>query len=115
LAASWFVGDEITALPKAERDSFPWTEPLQSAIGGVAKPLQQSDLENVRAEVERMAQQHAISGLRRNGLGARGASDLVRFNRVEGLALGAGFVVRPGSRTREIRLLASYGFSDQRV
>ncbi len=115
LAASWFVGEEITALPKAERDSFPWTEPLAAAIAGVAKPLEQSELANVRAEVERMAQQHAVSGLRRNGLGARGASDLVRFNRVEGLALGAGFVLRPGSRTREIRALVSYGFSDQRV
>src|SRR5205814_1829750 len=27
LAPSWFQGDEITFLPKAERDSFPWREP----------------------------------------------------------------------------------------
>src|SRR5438034_290451 len=32
LANSWFAGDEITFLPKAERDSFRWKEPLGAAL-----------------------------------------------------------------------------------
>src|SRR2546429_4098086 len=38
LAASWFQGDEITFLPKAERDSFPWREPLSPAVYAGAEP-----------------------------------------------------------------------------
>src|SRR2546425_11094893 len=44
LAASWFQGDEITFLPKAERDSFPWPEPLTEAIQDIAEPVRQNDL-----------------------------------------------------------------------
>src|SRR3989442_8633664 len=39
LATSWFAGEEITAVPKAERDSFPWTEPLDAAVQAGAQPL----------------------------------------------------------------------------
>src|SRR2546428_3623221 len=38
LATSWFAGEEITAVPKAERDSFPWTEPLDAAVQAGAQP-----------------------------------------------------------------------------
>src|SRR2546428_529923 len=39
LATSWFQGDEITFLPKAERDSFPWRGapgPAAEAAGGAS-------------------------------------------------------------------------------
>src|SRR2546422_7842970 len=98
LAASWFQGDEITFLPKAERDSFPWPEPLTEAIQTVAEPVRQSDLERVRAEVEQIAGRRALTGLKARRLGVRGLSDLVRANRVEGLTLGAGLVWRGGDR-----------------
>src|SRR5207302_1308421 len=52
LAQSWFAGDEISFLPKAERDSFPWTQPLAAALENVAEPVRRDDLERVRAEVE---------------------------------------------------------------
>src|SRR5207253_3049705 len=48
LANSWFAGDEITFLPKAERDSFPWKEPLGVALQAIAEPVRQNDLERVR-------------------------------------------------------------------
>jgi hypothetical protein len=47
-------------------------------------------------------------------LGARRVSDLVRANRVEGLALGAGVVWRAAGDRLETRLLGSYGFADRR-
>src|SRR3989440_4585099 len=89
LAQSWFAGDEITFLPKAERDSFPWTRPLAAALENVAEPVRRDDLERVRAEVEQIAGRRALSGLRANRLGVRCLSDLVHANRVEGLAAGA--------------------------
>jgi len=40
---------------KAERDSFPWKEPLGAALQDIAEPVRQNDLERVRAEVEQIA------------------------------------------------------------
>jgi len=112
LAASWFRGEEITAVPKAERDSFPWPVPLTTAIQNIADPVRENDLEEVRAEVSRIAGRRVLTGLKRQRLGARRLSDLIRFNRVEGLAAGAGFVWRTPGDDFEVRALGSYGFSD---
>ena len=116
LAQSWFAGDEITFLPKVERDSFPWKQPLAAALQDVAEPVRQNDLERVRAEVEEIAGRRALSGLTGRRLGVRGVSDLVHANRVEGLAVGAGIVLRGegGGERRELRALTSYGFADRR-
>ena len=113
LSTGWFVGDEITAVPKAERDSFPWPGPLTAAIQDVAEPVRENDLERVRTEVSKVAGRRALTGLKRQRLGARSLSELIHVNRVEGLALGAGYVWRaPGDRI-EVRGLGSYGFADK--
>ncbi|HEU5260115.1 MAG TPA: hypothetical protein VFU41_01700 [Gemmatimonadales bacterium] len=114
LATSWFAGEEITFLPKAERDSFPWKEPLAAALQDVAEPVRQNDLERVRADVEQIAGRRALTGLKPRRLGVRSLSDLVHANRAEGIALGAGVVVRGGGARRELRGSASYGFADGR-
>ena len=115
LAASWFAGDEITFLPKAERDSFPWAGALSAAIQDVAEPVRQNDLERVRAQAEAIAGRRALTGLKAHRLGVRGVSDLLHADRVEGLAAGAGVVLRGGGERRELRALASYGFGDGRA
>ena len=115
LADSWFQGEEIVAVPKAQRDSFPWTGPLAAAIQDIAEPVRQGDLQAVRAEVARIAGRRALSGLRAQRLGVRGVSDVLRANRVEGLAAGAGVVWRVPGDQLEVRGLASYGFADRRV
>jgi len=115
LADSWFAGEEIVPVPKAERDSFPWTVPLATAIQDIAEPVRQGDLQAVRAEVARIAGRRALSGLRAERLGVRGVSDLLRANRVEGLAAGAGVVWRVPGDALEVRGLASYGFAYRRV
>ncbi len=114
LADSWFAGEEIVAVPKPERDSFPWTVPLATAIQDIAEPVRQGDLQAVRSEVARIAGRRALSGLRAQRLGVRGVSDVLRANRVEGLATGAGVVWRVPGDQLEVRGLASYGFADRR-
>jgi hypothetical protein len=113
LETSWFRGEEITALPKAQRDSFPWPGPLSAAIQDVAEPVRENDLQQVRAEVSRIAGRRALTGLKRQRLGARSLSELVHVNRVEGLAAGAGFVWRTPDDGFELRGLSSYGFADR--
>ena len=114
LAASFFLGEEITALPKAQRDSFPWRGSLSAAIQDVAEPVRENDLQHVRAEVSRIAGRRALTGLKRQRLGARSLSELVHVNRVEGLAAGAGAVWRTPNDGFEFRALGSYGFADGR-
>jgi hypothetical protein len=109
----WFVGPEIVALPRAERERYPWDQPLSAAIQGVADPVRRNDMEAVRATVARVAAGRTLSGLRPNRFGGRRVSDLVHANRVEGLALGAGFVVRVIGAL-EARAIASYGTADGR-
>ena len=112
LAASWFLGEEITALPKAQRDSFPWRGSLSAAIQDVAEPVRENDLQHVRAEVSRIAGRRALTGLKRQRLGARSLSELVHVNRVEGFTAGAGVVWRTPNDGFELRALGSYGFAD---
>src|SRR2546430_1001118 len=73
-----------------------------------------SYLERVRAEAEQIAGRRALTGLRASRRGVRSLSDLVHANRVEGLAAGAGVVLRGGGERRELRLRTSYGFGDRR-
>lgn len=113
LADAWFAGPEITPAPKAERDSFPWRGSLDSALQDVAEPVRRNDLAQVRAEVARIAGQRALSGWRHGGLSVRGASDLLRANRVQGVVPGAGAVWRHG--VLEGRARASYGFADRQM
>jgi hypothetical protein len=113
LETSFFRGEEITALPKAQRDSFPWPSTLSAAIQDVAEPVRENDLQHVRAEVSRIAGRRALTGLKRQRLGARSLSELVHVNRVEGLAVGAGFVWRTPDDGFELRGLGSYGFADR--
>jgi hypothetical protein len=115
LPASLFAGEEITFLPKAARDTFPWPAPLDAAIQEVAGPVRENDLARVRADVERIAGRHAVSGLKPRRLGVRSLSDVVHANRVQGLAVGAGVVLRGGGERRDLRALAGYGASDHRV
>ena len=112
LAASWFSGEEITSVPRAERDSFPWATSLNTAIQDIAGPVRENDLQQVRAEVSRIAGRRVLTGLKRRRLGARALSDLLHANRVEGLALGAGLVWRLPGDGFEVRALGGYGFSD---
>jgi hypothetical protein len=113
LAPSWFAGPEIVALPKATRDSFPWPTSLADAVQDVAEPVRRNDLAAVRAAVAGIAGRHALSGWRRGGLAARGVSDLLRANRVQGVVPGMGAVWRSG--LVETRARASYGFADRRA
>jgi hypothetical protein len=110
-----FRGPEIVAAAEAVRDTFQWAEPLDAAVREIAGPGMTFDLEGVRAEVMELAQNQVLTGFSRAKPGARSVSDLLHFNRVEGLAPGFGGIFRPGSGALELRLWGSYGIDDQRL
>lgn len=108
-------GPVIVAAPTAVRDTFRWSEPLDAAVRAVATQAVTFDLAAVRAEVKNLAQDRVLSGLSGSKPGVGAVSDLLHFNRVEGLAPGFGWVFRPGGGAAEIRLWASYGMGDNRL
>ena len=72
-------------------------------------------MDALRVEVERIAGARALGGLPASRLATGSLSDVVKVNRVQGLALGFGgvFGVR-GSRI-QLRPQIGYGTSDERV
>ena len=110
-----FRGPEIVAAPRTVRDTFQWREPLNAAVREISEPGMTFDLEEVRAEVMELAQNQVLSGFVRAQPGARSVSDLLHFNRVEGLAPGFGWVLRPGTEGLEFRAWGSYGIDDRRA
>ncbi len=114
LEDSVFYGAEIVAAPRAVRDAFVWDEPFETAVRDASEPVATFDLEKIRGEIADVAGARALSGLARARPSAGSLSDLARFNRVEGVAVGLGWVFRPWGSV-EIAPAGSYGFSDERV
>jgi len=112
LGDSLFFGPEIVALPEAVRDSFVWEVSIDEAIREASGPIGSFDLDEVRGRIAAVTGAKAMSGLARTRPRVGSVSEIVRFNRVEGLALGFGWVFRPGG-TWEVDVVASYGFSDR--
>ncbi len=115
LPDSLFRGREIVAAPQAVRDTFLWRHSLEEGLGEAAVVALSLNLREVRADIARLVARRAINGLRRSRPGARGISELVHFNRVEGLALGAGGRVRSNDGAVTASGWVGYGFGDSRV
>jgi hypothetical protein len=111
--AVW-VGSDIGGLMRPRPDDPRWTVPLREAIAGAAPPLDRRDIQELRAAVERIAGTRALSGLPAGRLAIGSISDLVRVNRVQGLALGAGGAVRLGRSRVRLRPSLGFGTADER-
>ncbi|MBI2536210.1 MAG: hypothetical protein HYW06_04435 [Gemmatimonadetes bacterium] len=114
LADQLFAGPEIAAASAEARSAYPWPEPLDAAIGETAGQGT-LDLASVRAAVRQLASARVLSGLPGARPGAASVSDFLHVNRVEGLAPGAGGVVRAAGGALELRVWGSYGLSDERL
>jgi hypothetical protein len=110
-----FQGPPIGGLLRARAADSTWGESLEQAIAGVARPVNRQDMEAVRAEVERLAGSRALGGLSSKRLAAGSISDLVRVNRVQGLALGFGGIIGLAGARAQLRPAISYGTADHRL
>lgn len=74
-------------------------------------------LRETLADLERQASRlsGAMTGMQRAGVAYERLADVVRYNRVQGLSVGAGYQVRvPGTAFTRVFGTARYGFSDGR-
>ncbi len=87
------AGPAIGGLARPRPDDSTWGGPLTAAIAGVAAPVNRQDMDALRVEVERIAGVAGAGRAALQRLAAGSVSDVVRVNRVQGLALGFGGVI----------------------
>ena len=113
LEPSRFRGLEIVSAPRGQQEAFPWPSSLDIALRDHSAAGPPVSLDDVRDELTGAITDRAISSLASARIGARSLSDFLRFNRVEGLVPGVGWVARPFGGAVEIDGWVGYGTSDK--
>ena len=107
-------GPEIMSAPTRELAKHEWHGRILDSLPSDVRAASDDDVRKVQEEARALVQQQALSRAEGVSLSARKASDFIRINRVEGLALGAGASVRAGGGI-VTSLRARYGFSDHEL
>lgn len=109
LSDELFMGSRVTVVSEAQRERYPFTEPLIPEAD--ARELVPSPtLEEIRAQARSLLTGRYISGLSRLRLHLRSASDVFRWNRAEGATPALGLSFRPSSRlTLQVHTGWSFG------
>ncbi|MDP9204577.1 MAG: hypothetical protein M3P12_03845 [Gemmatimonadota bacterium] len=114
IPASYFTGPEIVMAPPAERAQkpSPFTGGILDSLPPDVRAVTDEDVKKVQEEARALVRAQALARSRNFALSARHVSDIARFNRVEGLALGTGFLQRLGAGLA-VAASGRYGFGDQ--
>jgi hypothetical protein len=113
IPASYFTGPEIVMAPAAERaqNPFPFSGKLLDSLPPDVRAVTDEDVRRVQEEARALVRSHALARSRSFALAGQRISDFIRFNRVEGLALGGGLLQRVGNGFA-LGASGRYGFSD---
>jgi len=114
LPAALFDGPEIVAAPPAQQRAYPFSGTILQSLPGDVKLGTDDDVRHVQEEARALVRAEALARARGTTPGVRSLSDLVRMNRVEGVAVGIGISRAMGSAT-EVRVHGRYGFADRRL
>ena len=109
-----FIGAEIVEAGTREQlRAYPFEGDVLSALPEEVRALDAEEVRAVQDEARRLVQAGALARVRSSNLAARSISDFVRSDRVEGLAVGAGFSQRLGAGF-STSIGARYGTEDSR-
>lgn len=112
--AAVFTGPPISRAPFARRQGFQWNGALSEILPSDIATVSEEDIAKVQAIAQNLVSRSMLARARGSALSARSISDFVRFNRVEGLALGAGYR-RQWAGTWNAAVRARYGQDDEQV
>ncbi len=100
LPASLFGGAEIEQAPADRQAAFKFKGELLDGLPPDVRTVTDGDVRAVQDAARELVRAQALQRTRGTAIQARGLSDFVRVNRVEGLALGAGLTQRLGAGFR---------------
>jgi hypothetical protein len=106
-----FVGPEIMQLPQSELRNHPWTGAVLDSLPPDVRAVTDEEVKRVQEEARELVRAQSLARPRNATLSAGNVSDLVRFNRVEGLAVGDGVSKQLGAGF-EVKLRGRYGIDD---
>jgi hypothetical protein len=109
------AGPSIGGLTVAQDSGHAWTVPLAEAIGQVATPINRQDMEEIRLEVEEIVGSRALTAIARGRLTTRSLSEMLKVNRVQGLAVGIGGAIPFFSGRVSVKPSVGLGTSDGRL
>ena len=98
----------ITLAPEEERRNFPFDREVDAdwEYEGIGQPV---PIDEIQRTARAIARDQVLTGLPGGRLWVGAASDLLRYNRAEGFALGIGVSTRPSSDL-SLRLLGGWAF-----
>jgi hypothetical protein len=109
-----FAGPEIVIAPPQELKKYPWTGTIMDSLPPDVRETVDPDIQRVLTDARVMVRAQALQRVQTFRLSAPRASDFVRVNRVEGLAVGTGVTTKlaPG-----VLLITRgrYGIDDRQV
>jgi hypothetical protein len=109
-----FSGPEIALAPRGTPLPVPFTGSVLDSLPPDVRAVTDEDVAKVQEEARALVRGQALARTRSTSLTARSVTDFVRFNRVEGLALGAGITRRLGEGFA-VSVRGRYGLSDERA
>jgi hypothetical protein len=110
-----FAGAEIVQAPPSVRDAYQWpTRNILDSLPPDVRAVTAEEIRRVQAEVRTLVRGQALRRSQGGMLAGQGISDFARFNRVEGLALGAGGGIRAGAGVA-LTARGRYGFADEKA
>jgi hypothetical protein len=114
LPPAFFLGDEIVTAPPDRQAAFKFSGELLDGLPPDVRTVTDRDVAAVQDAARELVRAQALQRTRATAIQARGLSDFLRVNRVEGLALGAGLSQRLGAGFR-VSATARYALADERV
>jgi hypothetical protein len=103
-----FLGPTVTALPREQREAFPFEQELHEELReqGIGPTV---ELAEIRRQAATLVQARMLERTAPARLRVPAFSEVLRYNRAEGLAVNAGFGLAPAPRTR-VGLQGGYAF-----
>ncbi|HSA54228.1 MAG TPA: hypothetical protein VLE53_00935 [Gemmatimonadaceae bacterium] len=111
LPVEQFVGPEIVLAPPARRAAHRFAGTIMEALPAEVRAATDEDVRRVQAEARALVRREALARSRQTSLTSASVSEFVRFNRAEGLSVGAGVRQRVGGGW-SVMATARLGFSD---
>src|SRR6476659_8524935 len=107
-----FTGPEIVQSTPAQLKAFVWKGAILDSLPPDVRAVTEADVQRVQAEARELVRAQALARAQHVSISARDISDFVRYDRVEGLAVGEGLSKRFGHGVSAAGR-ARYGLDDR--